>query len=1047
MAVRWRHGTIVLFCLIALFGILALFSLPSELRPGGDRPEVTIQTNYPGASPAEVEDLITRPIEEVLEGVQGVQEMTSSSGNGQSSISLEFAWDVDINQAFVDVLSKLQQADDLPAEASESEVQIVSGDTDSPMLRIHLVPAEGATADLNHYRDLADDVIGPRLRHIEGIGDLSIEGGQAREVEVIVDPRALADRNLAIDDVINTLRSSNRDIRGGPMVVGRREYRVRTVSRANDVKQLEGLILRRDTSGTVYLGDVAEAKIGRATPEMAFLRDGEPAITIGAVRQIGGNVPEISKSIRAALAEIEERFIQQGENVRFIIPYDENDYISQSISFVQSSLIIGAVLAAFVLILFLGSLRTVAVIAITIPTTLISVFIVFALLGRSLNVISLAGLAFASGMIVDNAIVVLENIFTHIQKGKTTVQAAVDATQEVSGAMLASTLTNVAVFMPIVLVEGEAGQLFFDLGIALSASVLFSLFAALTLVPMLSGLFLTQADAQQMLEGKTHIKGNSIEQAIVQVSRYFTQVQSRLEQSLLATVKWSLGKGHRSRRFAVLSVPIALLFVGYQLLPAMDYLPEGNRNLIIWITQPFPGTSIPEAIELYEKPHAFAQAQPEVLGDILVHRPAGSIIGVFLKLEETNARTLSNLEERMRAASGEFPGYRFVGLRRASIFSNPGKEFEVKLIGPDLDYLNQIQGQVAESLEVLDGVQNVRPDFLTGAPELQIVPDRERLAEVSLSALDLGTAVETALGGVRASDFFDGRRDLDVTVKLQDATAETPAQLRQMPLYVGGGGSSQQVQLLDVADMVETTGPNSIGHVDTERAITLTVSLSQEAPLGGLLEQTEETILQPLRATLPSGYRAELAGSANVLSETLRQLGATFLLSLLITYLLLVALYRSLIYPLVIMVTVPIGLTGALLSLAIANLIPGVVVPLDMIAGLGFVILTGIVVNNAILLVDRTLQLQQQGQDLDRSLYEAVRDRLRPIFMSAGTSILGMLPLATFPGKGAELYQGLGIVLVGGLAFSTLLTPTIVPAVMRLLRDFDTLRDHSSDSI
>lgn len=1033
-AVRWRHGTFVLFCLLALFGILSLLNLPMELQPGGDRPEISITTPYPGASPAEVENLVTRPIEERLEEVQGVQEMTSTSQAGRSNISLEFQWGNDIDERLVDVLNKLQQVESLPVEVDESDVEVVSSSS-RPMMWTILVPKEGFVADDYHYRDLVDDVVVPRYRQVEGVGQFLISGGREREVEVVVDPQALADRNLTISDVVQTLRQNNRDIRGGPLVLGRREYRVRTVSRSTDIKQLEGLVLRRDAAGTVYLGDVANAQMGRKIQDRALVRDGEPAVAIGIIRQVGGNVPEISRGIREAIAELEERFDQQGEGIRFDIPYDENDYIHLAISFVQGNLMVGAILASVILLLFLGSLRSVAVIAMTIPTTLISVFIVFAALGRSLNVISLAGLAFAVGMVVDNAIVVLENVFSHMQQGKSPVRAAIDGTQEVWSAMLGSTLTTVAVFAPIVLVTGEAGQLFFDIGIALSTAVLFSLLAALTLVPMLCGLFLNQAEAQQMLLGDAYPGRNPLERAIARASATFRWFQGQLEGLLLATVRWSLGPRRVGRRLVVIAIPLTLLLASYPLLPAADYLPEGNRNLILWLAEPFPGTSIPEAVRLAEGPSRFVSEQPGIIRTLYIHRPGFRSVGAFLAPEESTSKNLNALVNRLREASSNFPGYRFLVPIRVSIFRDPGKEFEVQLIGPDLDRLNQLQQQVSQNLRALPGVQNVRSNFVLGAPELQVIPNRTRLAEVGLSEAELGTIVESALGGLRASEFVDGKRELDVTVELKDTVVNTPEELRHLAIYTN---SDRQVQLTDVAEVVETTGPDTINHVGIERSVTLTVRVAREVPLGSLLEATEEQILQPLRATLPAGFRAELAGSADVLAETLFQLGSAFVLSLLVTYLLLVALYRSFSYPAIVMVTVPMGMTGAVLSLVIANAIPGEVVPLDMIAGLGFVILTGVVVNNAILLVDRTLQLQrEEGQSLDEALERAVRDRLRPIFMSAGTSVLGMLPLALFPGQGAELYRGLGIALTGGLTLSTILTPTVVPALMRLGQDLN----------
>ncbi|AFZ55185.1 efflux RND transporter permease subunit [Cyanobacterium aponinum] len=1041
-AIRWRHGTGVLFCLLALFGILALFQLPLELQPGGDTPEISIRTAYSGASPAEVEDLVTRPIEERLEEVPGVQEIISTSSSGLSNINVEFAWDSDIDRSLVDVLNKLQQVEALPAEADESEVEIVSGSS-SPMMWIVLTPKEGFAGDDFHYRDLVDDVIVPSLRQVQGIGEFIISGGREREVEVIVDPKALADRNLTISDVVRTLRNNNRDIRGGPLVLGRREYRVRTISRINDVKQLEDFVLRRDASGTVYLGDVATAQMGRAIQDRALIRNNEPAVGIGIVRQVGGNVPAISQGIRQQLALLEERFDRAGEGIAFDITYDENDYVNQSISFVQSNLIIGAILAALILLLFLGSIRTVAVIAISIPTTLITVFIVFYLLGRTLNVISLAGLAFAVGMVVDNAIVVLENIFSHLQKGKTPVKAAIDGTNEVAGAMLASTLTTVAVFAPIILVTGEAGQLFFDIGIALSVSVLFSLFAAITLVPMLAGLFLKHNEAEQMLSGVISDQGNGLERAIAQTSAIFRLLQSKLEAFLLKTVRWSLGEGKLKRRLFVLASPLLLLIISLQLLPPADYLPEGNRNLIIWLAEPYPGTSIPEAIELSEAPRNFVAQQPEVMRTLYVHRPGRRIIAAFIKPELATSNNLNSLVERLRAKSNDYPGYRFLIPIRASIFQNPGKEFEIQIIGENLEQLNQIQQEISQQIRSLEGVRNVRSNFVTGAPELQIIPNRVRLAEAQISEADLGEVVQAALGGVRASEFVDGNRELDVTVELKDTFVSSPEQLRQLAIYNGQG---KRLQLADIAEVFETTGADTINHVDLERSITLTVSLDREAPLGALIEQTQREILDPLQETLPSDVRLELAGSADVLGETLFQLASTFVLSLIITYLLLVALYKSFTYPIIIMATVPMGITGALLSLVIANSIPGVVVPLDMITGLGFVILTGIVVNNAILLVDRALQLQEEGMEYNTSLYYAVSDRLRPIFMSAGTSVLGMLPLALLPGKGTELYQGLGVVLVGGLILSTFLTPTIIPALMGLLQDFSGKNHQQSSS-
>ncbi|BAZ16460.1 cation/multidrug efflux pump [Calothrix sp. NIES-4071] len=1031
-AVRWRHGTFVLFCLLAVFGIMSLLNLPLELQPGGDRPEITISTTYPGAGPTEVEDLITRPIEERMEEVLGVKEISSTSRSGRSTINLEFNWGSDVDERLVDVLNRLQQVERLPEEAGESAVEIVSG-ASSPMMWIPLAPKPGFKSDPNRNRDLAEEVIIPRLRRVEGTGQFLVVGGQQREVEVRVDPKALAERNLAIGDVVRVLRENNRDIRGGPLILGRREYRVRTVSRSQDMEEIAGFVLRRDASGTVYLRDVAQIQMGRKPQDSALLFNDNPTVAIGIIRRIGANVPEVAKGVRAAITELEAQFDRANEGIKFIYNYDESEYINQSVTLVQENLLSGSLLAVVILLLFLGSMRTVAVVALTIPTTMITVFIAMSLLGRTLNIISLAALGFASGMVVDNAIVVVENAFTHMQQGKNPVKATIDGTKEVTGGLLGATLTNIAVFAPLVLVRGEIAQLFTDMAIAITAAALFSMLAAVTLVPMLSGLFLNQAEAVQVLEGGKYKGGNWLVRAVANTSAVFRVFQTRFENLLLATVGWSTGNGRLGRRLFILSIPIGLMVASIFLLPPADYLPEGNRNLLVWRAEPMPGTSIPEAIRQSEPVRAYLRKQPEVERVMYVDRP-GAIRGItaILKPEFATSNGLAMMIERMRKASNNFAGYRFMVPNRISIFRDPGKEFEVDIVGADLNQLSEYERDIMGKLRPLPGVRNVRSNYVGGAAELQVIPNRERLAEVGIAEAEVGSMVEAALGGRLASEFIDGKEELDVSVELKDLFVQTPEQLRQLPLYTNGG----QIQLSDVAEVKETVGPDVINHVDLERSITLTVTLNPEAPLGSIVERTQQDILAPIQAKLPAGYRIELSGSADRLGETVTQLATAFVLSIFIIYLLLVALYRSFLYPVVIMATVPMGMSGALLSLVIANSIPGVSVPLDMITALGFIILTGVVVNTSILIVERALQLLEEGMDYDKATYQATKDRLRAIFMSAITSVLGMLPLAVVPGQGAELYQGLGIVLTGGLLFSTILTPTVVPALMGLIYDF-----------
>lgn len=1027
LAVRWRHGTLALFCLLTLFGTLAIFQLPLELQPGGDKPEISVTTAYPGAGPTVVEDLITRPIEERLEEVEGIQQMTSSSTLGASSITMEFEWGVDIDDRLVAVINKLNQVQNLPAEATESDVQVASGGAGAnAVMWIVVSPREGGVPDPNHYRDLVEDVLVPELRRVEGTSRFITVGGLEREIEVIVNPRALSDRGLRITEVTDALRRNNRDVRGGPLVVGRREYRVSTQGRAVEVDDLNSFVLRRDENGTVYLRDVARTQEGRKFKDGFFLYNGGPAAAIGVVKRVGANVPDLSKRLRATIAQLEQQLNAQGESIKIGVAYDEADYVAQSVALVRQNLLLGGFLATLVLLLFLGSIRTVLVCAISIPTTLICVFLALGPLGQTLNILTLAGLAFAVGMVVDNAIVVVENIFSHLEKGRPAVQAAIDGTKEVGGAMLASTLTTVAVFFPLVLVEGEAGRVFQALGTTLASAVLISLFAALTLVPMLSGLLLDKSEA----ELKTGAGGFTGWAA--RASAAFRRLQVRWEKFLLDTADISLGPEKRKTRFIILAACAGVLALGLILLPPPDYLPEGNRNLIFWLAEPYPGTSVEEGQEIMLPPRMALEQVPEVGDYFVVYRGGFKGIGVKLKPEVATGANLQKVLGQLMPMGFGFPGFRFMFPIRIPIFSDPGKSYEVRLVGPDLDELAKLDREVSGTLRGLPGVVNVRSDFVYGAPELQVRPDRLSLADAGIDPAELGAVVEAALGGRLASEFVVGKESLDVTVKLENTRVETPEDLRQLTLHTPSGG---QVQVQDVAVVDDTVGPNQVNHVNLERSITLTVSLAPNAPLGSAVEAAQTQVLDPLREKLSRGYRAYISGSADQLSATLSQLLSVFGFSLFITYLLLMALYRSFVYPLVIMITVPLGLTGAVLSLLIVDAIPGWVISLDMITGLGFVILTGVVVNNAILLVDRALQLQREGLEFFESIRQATKDRIRPIIMSAATSVLGMLPLALIPGEGAELYQGLGIVLTGGLAFSTFLTPTVVPALMGILYD------------
>jgi HAE1 family hydrophobic/amphiphilic exporter-1 len=1038
-AVKWRHGTLAFYVLLVLFGVIALTTLPMELQPGGDIPQITITTAYPGAGPTEVEDLITRPLEDVLEEIEAIKEMTSASAPGASTITIEFNWGTDVKQKLVEVINKVNQSQSLPEEATEPDIQIAAGTAGaSAVMWLVLTEAKdtGERANPDYYRDLVEQEIIPELRRVEGTSRFIKVGGREKEIEVLVDPDKLAARGVSLTTVTTALRRNNKDVRGGPLVSGRREYRVSTKSRAKTIDQLAETVLRRDEKGSVLLSDVAEIRVGRRIQESFFQFNNKPAAAIGIIRQNGSNVTVLAANLRKTLDEIETRLQTRGENIDIQVAYDESEYVSQSVSLVRSNLMMGAVLATIILLLFLGSFRTVLVCAISIPSTLIAVFILLWGFGQTLNILTLAGLAFAVGMVIDNAIVVVENVFSHLEKGRSPTEAAIVGAQEVTGALIASTLTTVAVFLPLVMVEGEAGRVFRALGVTLASSVALSLVGAVTLVPMLCGVFLSREDVQPSADA------GGLAGFVARSSALFQRLQDAFVSLVEGAADWSLQPEKSSRRVVILGGCLSLLLVTYALLPPADYLPQGNRNLIFWLMEPFPGTSLPEAEDLTRQPSDFLESMDMIGNTFLVYgRFRG--IGIKLKPEHASGGNLEKTMGQLFPVGMSFPGFRYVFPVRIPIFNNPGKEIQVRIVGPDLQKLSDIKDRLEGQLRKTPGIVGVRSDFVFGAPELQVKPKREKLAQAGLDPAELAILVEAALGGVFASEFVEGKETLDVVVELKSGHVDTPEGLGQLPLALPSG---DRVQVQDMAHVVETTGPDSVNHTNVERSITLTVNISPDAPLGSTVENVQNNVVEPFNLQVPGGYRVYISGTADQLNSTLRQLGTVFLFSLLITYLLLMALYRSFSYPFIILATVPLGLTGSVICLVGANLLPGVNIALDMITAIGFIILTGIVVNNAILLVDRALQLQREGEEYWTSVRQATRDRLRAILMSASTSVLGMLPLAVIPGEGAELYQGLGVVLVGGLTFATILTPTVVPALMGLFKDWNLVEAQNADA-
>jgi HAE1 family hydrophobic/amphiphilic exporter-1 len=1029
-AIKKPVSVIVGVLFIALFGLLSLFRIPVQLTPDVDRPIITVTTLWPGASPEEIEQEIIQRQEEQLKSVEGLVQMTSDSNDSRGVVTLEFSVGIDPDAVLLKVSNKLNQVFGYPLDA---ERPVISAGGTGPggaitWLILDALP-DHDELDVELYRDFAEDVIKTAIERVPGVAQSSVYGGYDRELQVIVDPQALAARQLTVQDMTTALTRENANISAGAFDEGKRRYIVRTVGQFHDPTDVEKVVIRGGDGTRVTIDEIARTKLGYVRAGAAVRQKGRPAIAINAQRETGANVLEVMDGIRQTIDELNSGPLAR-ENLFLKQVYDETDYIKSAIGLVRSNILVGGGLAVAVLFAFLRSFSTVAIIATAIPISIVGTFLAMSLLGRNINVISLAGMSFAIGMVVDNAIVALENIFRHRQQGKSRAQAAFDGASEVWGALLASTLTTVAIFLPIVFIEDEAGQLFRDIAIAVSCSVVLSLVVAVSVIPSL---------ANKILGGKQ--KSDSPLDAIG------NHVRSFIANSVFRI------SGSTGLRLGVVIVLIGLsLGIAWAFLPKSEYLPTGNRNLVFGIILPPPGYNLDELIQIGQtiedvlRPHWEAAETPDSPQAQNLEGPAVDNMffvafgrSAFMGVSSADPDRVKELIPIIQGpVFGGVPGT-FAIVQQSSLFQRgggSGRAIDIEITGPDLGRLIGLGGRIfGQVSQVVPGAQSRPiPSLDLGNPEVRIHPDRVRAADLGLTARDIGLTVNALMDGALIGGYQHQGEEIDLVLRGEDDWFRTQ-DIGALPIYTPRG---QVVPLNGVARIEVTTGPEQISHKERSRAITIQVIPPETVALETALDDIQTQIIQPLNDSgeLRPPYAIRLSGSADDLKRTREALQWNFLLALVITYLLLASLFESFLFPFVIMLSVPPALAGGILGLEVVNMTLAYQ-PLDILTMLGFVILIGVVVNNAILIVHQTLNVLRETPELPakEAIRDAVSSRVRPIFMSVVTSALGMLPLVIFPGAGSELYRGLGSVVIGGLLMSTLFTLFLVPTFLSLAMD------------
>jgi HAE1 family hydrophobic/amphiphilic exporter-1 len=1030
-SIKFPVTVIVGVLFIALFGLISLFRIPIQLTPDIDRPVITVSTFWPGASPSEVEQDIIQKQEEQLNTLVGLVKMTSESQDSRGTISLEFSVGVDPDATLLLVSNKLNQVTQYPPNADRPVLTSgTAGNSNAITWTIlDVEPGYEDQVDVETYRDFAEDVIETAFERVSGVGQSNIFGGLEREMQVIVNPEALAARQITVSELINAITRENINLSAGSFDEGKRRYIVRTVGQYRQPEDITTVVVRDTNGRRTTVGDVARVKLGYKRQSTTVRQKGSPVIAINATRETGANVLEVMEGIRQTMVRLNEGPLAR-EHLTLHQVYDETEYINSSINLVRSNIVIGGLLAIGILFIFLRSASSVAIIATAIPISIVGTFLTMAILGRNINVISLAGMSFAIGMVVDNAIVALENIYRHRQMGKSLFNAAYDGATEVWGALLASTLTTVAIFLPIIFVEEEAGQLFRDIAIAVSCSVLLSLIVAITVIPSMANRILSTGGNQQTL--KTSF-----------LTRFGMRVQNAIADSVYRI------SGSTALRILVVVVLIgSSLLATWSLLPKAEYLPTGNRNLIFSILLPPPGYNLDELIDVGQKIEDILRPRWETrLGTPEADKLEGPLVKNMFYVAFGRSAFMGASAQDPLAAKGlipiiQGPLFGVPGMiaivNQSSLFQrggSSGRAIDLEITGPDLDRLISLGGRVfGQVMQTVPGAQaRPIPGLDLGNPEVRIIPNRVRAAELGLSAREIGITVNALLDGARIDEYQYQGEEIDLVLK-GDADWFRTQDIAELPLYTPRG---QLVPLSSVAQVQITTGPEQINHIDRARALTIQIYPPEEMPLETALENIQAQIVQPLfdEGALEPPYNIRLSGTADDLKRTREALQWNFILALVITYLLMAALFASFVYPFVIMLSLPPATAGGILGLALVNATIGYQ-PLDILTMLGFVILIGVVVNNAILIVHQTLNVLRDRQIPHKeAIREAVSSRVRPIFMSVITSVFGMLPLVLFPGAGSELYRGLGSVVIGGLLVSTLFTLFLVPTFLSLAMD------------
>ncbi len=1028
------HPVFATMIMVALlvFGIYSYQRLPIEQLPDIDLPVVAVVVSYPGASPEAVENDVVKPIEDAVNTINGIDSIQSTAQSGQAMVIILFDMEINSADAAQGVRDRLATISaGFPTNAKDP--QILRFDPGELPVMSLAVSADNLSA--RDLTSLTEDVISPKLSVIQGVGRATVVGGVPRQLNVLIDPDRLNAFDIGVAQVTAAIRQENQNLPAGSIEEGLKVQAIQIEGRIEQAREFLDIIITRQGGQPVRLGDVATIELGQADTSSLALLNGERALAVDVVKTQGANTVGVAREIRKAIAELEERELPEGVHIEIV--RDNAAPVEQSFHAVQNMLIEGAALAVLIVFLFLNSWRSTVITGLTLPISIIGTMIALYFLGFTLNMMTLMALSLAVGLLIDDAIVVRENIMRHLHMGKSHRRAALEGTDEIGLAVLATTFSIVAVFLPVAFMDGILGRFFLQFGVTVSVAVLISLFVAFTLDPMMSSVWYDPA-------AEPDAKRGPLGRLVMQFDRFFEWVTRGYRRLLRLSLKFR--KSTLAIALAALLGSFALFpLVGVEFAPAVD-----NGEFQIDLESPV-GSSIDYTASKVRQVNDVLMGFPEVEGTYAtVNTQGGSQNGatvvVTMVHSEERDRSPQDMTVPVRAALKQIPGITY-NVGAAGGFGGVSAPVQVQIYGDDFVILERLARQLSAKLEQIDGLADVETSLNSAQPVLGVRINRDAASDLGVSLNQIGATLRPMLGGEEVTDWTTPDGDnYTVVVRLPEYARDDVTALGSLPISQSGAtGSQSTVRLDQVAEIVRSTGPSEISRLDLARQISVSANLAGAA-LGDVMGDVQKAVDS---LSVPTGYRVGAGGDAEQLNETIGAAGSALLLAVIFIYLVLASQFGSFLQPVAIMFALPLALIGVMLGLLVGGS------TLNMYSMIGFIMLMGLVVKNAILLVDNANQHRRDGINLFDSLVEAGVTRFRPIIMTTLAMIFGMLPLALNIHEGSGQNAPMAHAVIGGLLSSTVLTLVVVPVVLTYVDSFTRFSrrflpkaptDHEADS-